>query len=129
LQRSPLNSKAIPTSSYAGYCISIVDVHKSMYEGDLPWSIRHSLTLVAVTERGVCIEPILFIDDPSAGRITMEPRTTLTGVIDLQKRFRRLDIAVMKSAVHLFWAYNMPPELGGPQWSGGWILIPKQKRK
>ena len=99
----------------------------SFHKSQLPWGIRSSITLVAVTTDGQCLKPALYIDDPSPDRVSLGPDETLSGIIDLQERFLGFDTMSKKSELHVFWAYKTPEELGSPRWSGGWILIPKQE--
>jgi hypothetical protein len=99
----------------------------TLYRDRLPWGLRYSMILVGVTPKGDHLENELPIDDPTTFRISVEPEGTLTGEIDLTRRFRDLDSAVKKSDILLFWAYDAPAELHIGRWSGGWILIPQQK--
>jgi hypothetical protein len=99
----------------------------TLYRDRLPWGLRHSMILVAVTPKGDYLENELPVDDPTTLRTSVEPEGTLTGEIDLRRRFRDLDSAIKKSDILLFWAYDAPPELHIGRWSGGWILLPQQK--
>jgi len=57
----------------------------------------------------------------------VEPNDTQNGDINLQMKFIGLDLAIKKSSVRLFWAYNAPKELNISDWPGGLIFIPQQK--
>jgi hypothetical protein len=93
----------------------------------LPWGREDSMILVAVTPEGYQLDRLPFIDDPTVQEVSLEPGTRVNGEINLANKFKGLDTAVKKSDVHLFWAYKGPEELHIAAWSGGWILIPKQK--
>lgn len=94
-----------------------------LYKSQLPWGSRYSMVLVAVTPEGKYLEKELFVDDPSTEEISIEPKGSLSGSIDLQRIFKGLNTALQKSDVHLFWAYDAPKELRVEKWSGGWILM------
>ena len=53
----------------------------------------------------------------------------MSGDINLKNAFKDLDALIGRSELHLFCAYESPEGLGLPRWSGGWILLPQQKRK
>lgn len=92
----------------------------------LPWGNRNSMLFVPVNPDGQCIGNKLFpIDDPSYEKISLEPNSSISGDVDLQRFVPGLDKALQKSDVHLFWAYQAPKELNIAKWSGGWILIPR----
>jgi len=91
----------------------------------LPWGNRNSMILVAVTPGKEYIVRNFPVDDPSYEKVSLEPNESLSGDVSLQKAFTGLDVALKKSEIHLFWAYEAPKELHIAHWSGGWILIPK----
>jgi hypothetical protein len=93
----------------------------------LPWGNRNSMILVAVTPGKDYIVRNFPIDDPSYERVSVEPNESLSGDVSLEKAFTGLEAALKKSEIHLFWAYRAPEELHIARWSGGWILIPRQK--
>lgn len=99
----------------------------TIYKSRLPWGSAYSMILVAVTPDGQMVKKELPVDDPSPEQISLNPKESVKGEIDLRKIFRGLDAVLRKSDVQLFWAYQAPAELHIPHWSGGWILIPKQK--
>ena len=98
----------------------------TFFKYHLPWGSVHSIILVAVAANGENLERDMPIDDPSVERISLGPNESVSGVIDLRGVFRGLDKALVKSDVHLFWAYHAPDELGIVPWSGGWILLGRQ---
>jgi hypothetical protein len=61
---------------------------------------------------------------PAAGSA---PDQSLTKDIDLEALFPKLRDALKSIDVQLFWTYEAPEVLYIPHWSGGWIVIPKQK--
>jgi hypothetical protein len=67
------------------------------------------------------------VDDPMLDEISVEPNTPLSGDIDLERLFPDIRRVSKVSDVQLFWAYEGPEALHISHWSGGWILIPKQK--
>jgi hypothetical protein len=99
----------------------------TFFKSQLPWGNRYSMVIVAVTPHGGCLDKELPIDDPGPEEISLAPKALLTGDIDLQWFVRDLNRVTKKSDVQLFWAYESPKELNIPHWSGGWILIPRQK--
>lgn len=101
----------------------------SIYRAELPWATRHSMVWAAVRADGECLERIIPVEDGAVGRISLEAGQVATGDVDLEGIFRGLDEARMKSDVHLFWAYQAPQELAIGKWSGGWILLPQEKKK
>ena len=99
----------------------------SVYKNRLPWGSANSMILVAVMPDGQTLKKELPVDDPSPEQVTLNPKEAIRGQIDLRKIFRGLDDVLRRSDVQLFWAYEAPEELNIPHWSGGWILLPKQK--
>lgn len=92
----------------------------------LPWGNRYSMVFAAVRPNGESVDLIFPVDDPGLSKVSVKPGETLTGDIDLRYVIRDTD-ALKKSDVLLFWAYKAPSELHLPRWSGGWVLIPRQK--
>jgi hypothetical protein len=93
---------------------------------DLPWGYRYSMVFAAVTPNGEPVELSLPVSDPGPNEVSVKPREVLTGDVDLRYVIRDLN-AIKKSDVLLFWAYKSPEELHIPRWSGGMVLIPRQK--
>lgn len=87
------------------------------------------MVLTAAKSDSEPLEKVLPVEDPARKQISVEPGQTLTGTLDLDGIFKGLDEARKKSDVHLFWAYQAPPELNIGGWSGGWILLPQSKTK
>ncbi len=102
------------------------EVPVTFYRSLLPWGNRYSMVLEAVTPNRESLKHYLNIDDPGPDRVTLEPKGTLSGDVDLQRIFVGLDKALKKSDVIVFWAYKAPNGLGVARWSGGWVLIPQQ---
>ena len=98
-------------------------------KGQLPWATRYSMVLVATNSDSEPLEKVLPVEDPAWKQISVQPGQALTGTLDLDGIFKGLDEARKKSDVHLFWAYQAPPELNIGRWSGGWILLPRSKAK
>jgi len=100
----------------------------TFYKSRLPWGNRNSMIFVPVNSDGQCIgERLLPVDDSGFQKLSLDPNESITGDIDLRRFVPELEKALKKSDVHLFWAYKAPEELHIARWSGGWILIPKQK--
>ena len=97
-----------------------------IYRSSLPWGNRYSMVFAGVTPRGEPLTQDLPIDDPGPTQVTVEPKSSLSGDIDLQRVFTDLDKELKKSEVIVFWAYKAPDGLGIPRWSGGWVLIPQR---
>ena len=85
------------------------------------------MVFAAVRARGQALELELPVEDPTSDQISVGPRETLTGEIDLERVITDLEQKTKESDIHLFWAYEAPKGLGIPHWTGGWILIPKHK--
>jgi hypothetical protein len=98
----------------------------TLYKSQLPWGSTYSIILVAVTANGQYLKKELPIDDPSPEQITLDPKESIEGSIDLRKVFHNLDEVLKRSDVHLFWAYQAPSQLHIAP-AGGWILIPQQE--
>ena len=98
-------------------------------KSQLPWATRYAMVLVAAKSDSEALEKVLPVEDPARKQISVEPGQTLSGTLDLDGMFEGLDEARKKSDVHLFWAYQAPPELNIGGWSGGWILLPQSKTK
>jgi hypothetical protein len=99
----------------------------TFYKYLLPWGNVNSMMLIAVTPSGQYIDRFFPIDDPSLEQVAFEPKQSMSGEVKLGNYFRGLEVALKKSDIHLFWTYKAPDELNIAQWSGGWVLIPKQK--
>jgi len=86
------------------------------------------MIFVPVNSDGQCIaERLLPVDDPGFQKVSLNPNESISGDMDLRRFVPELEKALKKSDVHLFWAYKPPEELRIGRWSGGWVLIPKQK--
>jgi len=103
------------------------ETRMSVFKSRLPWGSAYSMILVAVMPDGQTLKKELPVDDPSPDQVTLNPKEAIQGQIDLRKIFRGLDDVLRRTDVQLFWAYEAPEELNIPHWSGGWILLPKQK--
>lgn len=108
---------------------SFSQTRTTIYKSDLPWGLRDSIVLIAVNPHGECLDQLLIAGDPTPEKISLNPAESVSGDIDLTEVFKDLDVAVRKSDILVFWAYQAPEGLGLPHWSGGWILIPKQKQR
>lgn len=99
-----------------------------LYAYRLPWGSRNSMLLIPVNQNGQCVDnKVAAIDDPSPETLTIDPNGSISGDVDLRRVLPGLEKTLEVSSVHLYWAYKAPDELRIPQWSGGWILIPKRK--
>ena len=99
----------------------------TFFRSELPWGYRYSMVFVAVRPNGQPIEMELPVEDPVAEKVSLAPGGSLTGDIDLTRIIRDLNRVTKQSDLHLFWAYESPEELHISHWSGGWVLIPRQK--
>lgn len=98
----------------------------TLYRSDLPWGNRYSMVFAAVRPNGEPVDLIFPIDDPGPTEISVKPGEVLTGDIDLQDVIRDPSVT-KKSDILLFWAYKAPDALHIPRWSGGMVLIPREK--
>jgi len=99
----------------------------TFYKYLLPWGNVNSMMLIAATPSGQYIDRFFPTDDPSPDQVVFEPKQSMSGEVKLGNYFRGLESALKKSDIHLFWTYKAPDALRIAQWSGGWVLIPKQK--
>jgi hypothetical protein len=106
---------------------SLATAPATIYKSELPWELRHSIILTAVTTAGDSLSQNVVAGDPSLQKITLNPGQSVSGDIDLKAVFKDLDGVRRKSDVLLFWAYRSPDGLNLPKWSGGWILIPRMQ--
>lgn len=106
---------------------SLADAPATIHKSELPWELRHSIILMAVTPAGDSLPQNAEAGDPSLQKITLNPGQSVSGDIDLKTVFKDLDGVRRKSDVLLFWAYRSPSGLNLPKWSGGWILIPRMQ--
>ena len=93
----------------------------------LPWAADESLIVVTAIGNGQCLKRDVPVDDPMFDEISIEPKTLLSGDVDLERLFPDIRRVSEVSDVQLFWAYEAPEALHISHWSGGWVLIPKQK--
>jgi len=98
----------------------------TFYRSDLPWDNKYSMVFAAVRPNGDPVDLIFPVDDPGPIKISVKPGEILTGDIDLHDVIGDLN-AMKKSDVLLFWAYKSPDVLHIPRWSGGMVLIPREK--
>ena len=99
----------------------------SFYKYLLPWGNLNSMKLFAMTPGEDYLKTFYPTDDPSPEKVSLGPNEQQSGDIDLHMKIVGLDAALKKSDVFLFWAYEAPKELNIAHYSGGWILIPRQK--
>jgi hypothetical protein len=90
---------------------SFAEARATVYKSVLPWGSSYSIILVAATSDGQCLDRNLPVDDPSPEQVSLDPKGSLSGDINLRNIFPNLDRASKRSAVHLFWAYEAPEEL------------------
>ena len=106
---------------------SLAAAPATINKSELPWELRHSIILMAVTPAGDSLPQNVVAGDPGLQKVTLKPGQSVSGDIDLKMVFKDLDGARRKSDVLLFWAYRSPSGLNLPKWSGGWILIPRMQ--
>jgi len=96
----------------------------------LPWSSAYSALIVAVKTDavGTVLDRSRPVDDPLVGTETIQPNQTLTGQIDLSRRFPGLSDALRERDVIVFWSHQFQI-VDGDQLPriGGWVLLPKQR--
>jgi hypothetical protein len=93
---------------------------------ELPWGYRYSMVFAATKPNGESLDLELPVDDPGMREVSVKAGETLTGDVDLRYVVRDLNV-LKKSDVLLFWAYKAPAALHLPRWSGGLVVIPRQK--
>jgi len=94
-----------------------------------PWANAYSALVVAVKTdaSGTVLERSTPVDDPLVGSLTIQPGETLSGQIDLDRRFPGLADALMEHDVVVFWSFQLDPVDGTPlARAGGWVLLPRQ---
>ena len=108
---------------------SLAKTRATIYKSDLPWGLRDSIILVAVKPNGEQLDQWPIAGDPGPEKISLSPNHSVSGEIDLTGVFKNLEVAVTRSDIQVFWAYQAPRGLGLPHWSGGWLLIPQNPTK
>ena len=80
-----------------------------IYRSALPWGNTYSMVVVGVVLHGTneVIQAPPLIDDPGPDSILFRPSETLTGSIKLFDRFPKLEDALGKSDVIVFWSYQL----------------------
>jgi hypothetical protein len=99
---------------------------EQIFYNELPWGSQESMVIVAALAGGRSLARDRPVEDPQARPMSLGPHSSLTGDIDLERRFPDIHHILKESDVQLFWAYEAPEALHIPRWSGGWILIPQQ---
>ena len=101
----------------------------TVFRHSLPWSSAYSALVVAVRTDavGTVLDRSTPVDDPVVGTLTIEPNETLTGQIDLDRRFPGLADELKKRDVIVFWSHQLRTVDGAalPR-TGGWALLAKQ---
>ena len=96
----------------------------------LPWSSAYSALVIAVKTdaMGTVLDRSRPVDDPLVGTVTIQPSQTLTGQIDLNRRFPGLSDALKERDVIVFWSHQLQIGNGDPlPRTSGWVLLPKQQ--
>lgn len=101
----------------------------TVFRNSLPWSSAYSALVVAVKTDavGTAIDRSTPVDDPVVGTLTIQPGETLTGQIDLDRRFPGLSSGLKGRDVVVFWSHQLQTTGGEPlPRTGGWVLLSKQ---
>lgn len=102
----------------------------TVFRHSLPWSSAYSALVVAVKTDavGTVLDRSTPVDDPVAGTLTIQPDETLTGQIDLERRFPSLSDVLKERDVIVFWSHQLQTVDGDPlPRTGGWALLPMQR--
>ncbi len=102
----------------------------TVFRHSLPWSSAYSALVVAVEADavGTVLDRSTPVDDPIAGALTIKPNETLTGQIDLDRRFPSLSHELKERDVIVFWSHQLQTTDGDPlPRTGGWTLLSKQR--
>lgn len=101
----------------------------------LPWESARSLVLLAAELPAGWEIPSAprFIEDPGPAETTLEPGRTVSGTVDLRKRFPELPKRLNESDVIVFWTYQLTGMIGDKaSWTseraGGWVLLKQASR-
>src|SRR5262249_15904821 len=80
-----------------------------LYSSDLPWATRSSMIVAAVKlpRTGETLADALAIYDPPPGEVTIAPGQTMTGEIDLAKRFQQSWRNALGRPLLVFWSYQL----------------------
>jgi hypothetical protein len=101
----------------------------TVFRHSLPWSSAYSALLVAVKTDavGTVLDRSRPVDDPVVGTLTIQPKQTVNGEIDLDRRFPGLSDGLRERDVIVFWSHQLQTVDGDllPR-TGGWVLLPKQ---
>jgi hypothetical protein len=93
----------------------------------LPWESPYSLVLVAVRPNGRPVDRVMTIADAGYDTLTIHRGQTLSGSVDLDRRFHGLAETLHETEVILFWSYQLSPVHGVPaDRLGGWLVLPKR---
>jgi hypothetical protein len=112
--------------------IKLTNVSKApitVYRDRLPWRSPNgfSLTAVHTDAAGTILRKTYPLVNPGPGKVTIQVGETLTGNVDLTRRFPTLqEERKLREEVLLFWSYRLysAPDLTDGERKGGWVLIP-----
>lgn len=97
-------------------------------ESWLPWGSSDSLMVVAMTDApgSQVVGGTRAPESPSAGKVTLRPKQSLSGTVWLARRFGALREALAKKDVVVFWSYRFPPFDDEPRpRASGYVILPR----
>lgn len=104
----------------------------TLYKSGLPWGNRYSMIVVPVSLAGnnEVVSSVGLIDDPGPGATVIRAGETVSGEIDLARRFHEQWAEVSGKPLLVFWSYQL--ETSDERKSkrlGGWLelKVPKEK--
>src|SRR5258708_17211214 len=97
----------------------------------LPWRHYLSMTVILARPSGQVIE---FhhgsIEDPNFEKTRLKKNETITGTINLDKRYPKLSEILSEDGVDAFWSYQLSDvSKKKTNRMGGWVYLPKTKTK
>ena len=105
---------------------------RTVFESDLPWGIRDSLTLAVFTidDLPIKFNALLYPDDPKTTQIVVRTGQTLRGKVLLRQRLDLSSLAMTSAPVAVCWTYDSAKLVrGGPDMFTDCSVIPKRNRK
>jgi hypothetical protein len=80
----------------------------TVYGSDLPWGIKDSLTIVALSieHQPKIFEPLAYVDDPGTKEVIIKRGQTLRGTVSLRRRLAQAEIDKTTTPIGVCWAYE-----------------------
>ena len=134
-QAIPVQLTVTQIGEQARLKVSVTNQSKNdltLYKSELPWGNRYSMIVVAVSLGGnnEVVSIVGLIDDPGPGTTVIHSGETISGEIDLARRFPQQWPGVSDKPLLVFWSYQLATSDERKSLRlGGWLelKVPKQK--